>query len=258
MSTRWILGSYLVLLHVAAGALIWRPELAAALHRRLADPEAEAGPSRFVAAMRGHHRRLASNIEPGAVLFLGSSSIQGLDAGAVVDRAVNLGVGSDTVAGLRARWPARAVAEARAVVLAIGFNDLSAQPVDAVLARFAELLARIPDTTPVLVSGIQPIDTELVPQRLAGMGAAIRDLNQGYRALCQARPGCWYADTWSALAPARCPARPVHEDDGIHLNARGYTCWKDTLRSGLRALGVDGVRAAASASPRPRAGPAAH
>lgn len=250
MSKQWILGGYLVLLHVALGALIWRPEVAEALHRRLAGPE--DGRSRFVTAMRGHHRRLARNIEPGAVLFLGSSSIQGLDAGAVVDRAVNLGIGSDTVVGLIERWPARAVAEARAVVLAIGFNDLSAQPVDTVLARFAELLARIPEATPVLVSGVQPIEMEAAPARLAGIDVAIRDLNQGYRALCQARPACRYADTWAALAPARCPGRPVHEDDGIHLSAQGYACWKDMLRDGLRALGVDGVREAGRARPARR------
>jgi hypothetical protein len=118
MSLRIPLVAYLVLLHLAVGLLIGRPDLAMRLHRALAG--AVPDEAALVATMRRHHPRLAENIEPGAVLFAGSSSVQGLDVRAVVDRAVNLGIGSDTVAGVLERWPARAVEQARAVVLAIG------------------------------------------------------------------------------------------------------------------------------------------
>lgn len=235
MTSRIVLVAYLVLLHLAVGLLIARPDLAARLRGQATGGARDA----FVASMRSHHRRLAGNIEPGAVLFVGSSSIQGLDVGAVVDRAVNLGIGGDTVAGVLERWPARAVEQARAVVLAIGFNDLAHEPVAAVRDRFAELLARVPAGVPVVISGIQSIGAAAVADR-PGLDGRIAELDQAYRALCADRSRCHYVDTPAALA--RCSGEPVHESDGIHLGPAGYRCWKAALRAGLEALGVPGVR----------------
>jgi lysophospholipase L1-like esterase len=241
VSLRVILLAYLALLHLAVGLLISRPDLAMRLHRGVTG--ATPGATPFVASMHRHHQRLAGNIEPGAVLFVGSSSIQGLDVGAVADRAVNLGIGSDTVAGVLERWPTRAIAHARAVVVAIGLNDLlDHEPVEAVSARFAELLARVPADLPVVVSGIQSLGAAVIADR-PGLDAQIVQLNQSYRALCAGRPRCQYADTAAALA--RCPGGPVHEPDGIHLGTAGYRCWKAALRAGLDALDVSGVRAEA-------------
>jgi lysophospholipase L1-like esterase len=238
MSFRIVLVVYLVLLHLAVGLLIGRPELATRLHRQITGASPNATP--FVASMRRAHQRLAGNVEPGAVLFVGSSSIQGLDVGAVADRAVNLGIGSDTVVGVLERWPARVVEHARAVVLAIGFNDLAhEEPVEAVRDRFAELLALVPAELPVVVSGIQSIGAAAVADR-PGLDARIARLNQAYRALCADRSRCHYVDTAAALA--RCPGESVHESDGIHLGPAGYRCWKATLRAGLEALDVPGVR----------------
>lgn len=211
------------------------------LHR--GDRGATPGATPFWASMQSHHQRLAGNIEPGAALFVGSSSIQGLDVGAVADRAVNLGIGGDTVAGVLARWPARAITHARAVIVAIGLNDLLGhEPVEAVSDRFAELLGRVPADLPVVVSGLQPLGAAAAAN-WPGVDARIVQLNQRYRALCAGRPRCHYADTTAALA--RCPGGPVHEPDGIHLAPAGYRCWKAALRAGLDALDVSGVRAEA-------------
>jgi lysophospholipase L1-like esterase len=240
MTLRLIVSTYFVLLHLALGLLIGRPDLAMRLHSQLAGDTPET--THFVASMRRHHERLVDNIEPGAVLFVGSSSIQGLDAGAVADHAVNLGIGSDTVAGVLERWPARAVEHARAVVLAIGFNDLAHEPVESVRDRFAELLARVPAELPVVVSGVQSIGAAAITDR-PGLDARIVQLNDAYRALCADRPRCHYADTAAALA--RCPGEPIHEPDGVHLGSAGYRCWKAALRAALDALQVPGVRGAA-------------
>lgn len=244
MAFRSISLAYLALLHLAIAVLIGRPELAMRLHRALTGATPDA--TLFVASMRRHHQRLADNIEPGAVLFVGASSMQGLDVGAVADRAVNLGIGSDTVAGVLERWPVRAVEQARAVVLAIGFNDLAHEPVEVVRDRFAELLARVPADLPVVVSGIQTIGGAAAADR-PGFDAHIVRLNQAYRDLCADRPRCHYVDTAAALAG--CPGEPVHEPDGVHLGPAGYRCWKAALRAGLEALDVSGVRAEAGPSP---------
>lgn len=243
MSFRIALVVYLVLLHLAVGLLIVRPELATRLHRRITGALPNATP--FAASMPPHHQRLAGNVEPGAVLFVGSSSIEGLDVGAVADRAVNLGIGGDTVAGVIARWPAPVVAHARAVVLAIGFNDLARdpdEPVEAVRDRFAGLLALVPAELPVVVSGIQSIGPAAIADR-PGLDARITQLNHAYRALCADRPRCHYVDTAAALAS--CPGEIVHASDGIHLGPAGYRCWKAALRAGLEALDVPGVRSEA-------------
>ena len=45
------------------------------------------------------HRRLDANVAAGSVLFVGSSTIQGLNVAAVAEKAVNFGIGGDTAAG---------------------------------------------------------------------------------------------------------------------------------------------------------------
>ncbi|ACY14750.1 GDSL-type esterase/lipase family protein [Haliangium ochraceum] len=239
MPGRTALLLYLLLVHLALAALLLWPGLALRVHQRVGAAEP---PQRvFAERLRRHHQRLLANVAPGAVLFLGSSSIQGLDVGAVAERAVNLGIGGDTVPGLSARWPQRVAREARALVVAVGFNDLRDAPAERVAGSFAALLARAPSEVPLVISGPQPLAPALAAER-PELSARIAELNRHYQRLCAARARCRYLDTPAVLAA--CPGGAVHEPDGVHLSARGYACWTSALRRALHALEVTGVRVA--------------
>lgn len=174
-----------------------------------------------------HHRRLDGNVAPGALLFLGSSSIQGLAVGDVAERAVNLGVGGETIALLAERLPHYlSLAAARGAVLAIGYNDLGGSEPEAALERYAALLAALPSDLPLLLSGVQP--GLLSPARERGAR-----FNAGLAALCARRPRCSFVDLASALGGGE-----HYEADGIHLSPTGYAAWKRMLAQTLERGGL--------------------
>jgi hypothetical protein len=76
-----------------------------------------------------HHMRLDGNVPSDALLFFGSSSVQSLAVGELAERAVNFGIGSETIPQLMERLPRyRSLASARGVVLAIGYDLAESHP----------------------------------------------------------------------------------------------------------------------------------
>ena len=184
----------------------------------------------FRRGMVAHLARLDANIPDGAALFLGSSSIQGLAVADVAANAANLGIGGETIPELKQRMSGyTSLPRARLVVLAIGYNDLCCQPPDRALAAYPALLARIPASTPLVISGVQEGAENPSP-------AATRTFNAGLRALCAARAPCAFVDIAALLdTPAR---RDRYAADGVHLSAAGYAAWKQALRQAIASLGA--------------------
>jgi lysophospholipase L1-like esterase len=178
-----------------------------------------------------HHLRLDGNVPSGALLFFGSSSIQGLAVGELAGRAVNFGIGGETIPQLMERLPRyRSLSEARGIVLAIGYNDLVRLPSEAALERYAALLELLPSATPLVLSGVQPGRREPARQRAASF-------NSGVAALCAARPGCVFVDLAAALEAKA--GGELYEADGIHLSAAGYSIWKQRIADALGRAGVE-------------------
>lgn len=214
-----ILGSALAFL---AGATL-AGLLAAGLPCRSCEPP-DAAARRILIA---HHLRLEGNLAAGALLFFGSSSVQGLAVGDVADRAANFGVGGETIALLAERLPLyRSLAAARGAVLAIGYNDLGESEPEAALARYAALLRTLPPDLPLLLSGVQP------GRRSPAHDRALR-FNAGLQALCAARPRCIFLDLAGALGGAE-----HYEADGVHLSPAGYALWKRRLTEALGQAGL--------------------
>src|SRR6188508_121715 len=92
--------TYVVAAHAAVAAFLLSPDLRATIYWRL-PPAGQR--TAFWLNMVAAQSRLDATLSPGAAIFLGDSGIQSLDASAVARRAVNYGIGGDTIAGVRLR-----------------------------------------------------------------------------------------------------------------------------------------------------------
>lgn len=203
-------------------------------------------PVSFATEQRGHLARLDAASAPGRVVFLGSSTFQGLDVSAVTTHGLNLAMGGDTQAGLARRMAGyRASGAAAAVWLNIGLNDVL-QNCALPATPLAELLAHIPRHVPVLVLAVQ----SLAPARADACGGRanglVEELNAGQARACATRAGCTFVphplDTRDGAAD---PAS--WEADGVHLSASGYAQLVSRMRRALGVVRPDLVAAPAEA-----------
>lgn len=183
--------------------------------------------------------RAGEAIPDGAVLLLGDSIIERLDA-AVGPDVHNLGIASLTTLTMAPFLPnLRPLRGARAVVLGIGGNDVGFRPREDILRDYTALLAAIPGTVPLVVIGVLPMNEAdpFVQSYPALRNANIDALNLSIRALCAARPGCAFLWTQPFLADETGNLRDgLHAGDGRHLSAAGTRWLVDAIRAMLAAV----------------------
>ena len=119
--------------------------------------------------MLGYHKRMDGNVPDRAVIFIGDSLTQGLCVSAVAVPSVNYGIGSDTTVGVLQRLSEyRSIDRAAAVVIAIGINDLRRRSDAEILDNYETILARIPESIPVIASAVLPVDEPVRQSRGGG------------------------------------------------------------------------------------------
>jgi lysophospholipase L1-like esterase len=160
--------------------------------------------------------------------------VAGLDVAAVTPGALNFGIGGDTIRslGYRLRFY-QSVKTARAIAVAVGFNELGNASPERAADMFGELLDQIgPDQAGrarICVCSVFPVDLS-VQAALAKLGHdmndRIADFNQRVEALAAAR----HLPFVQSLPPARSLPPALHGGDGVHLNAAGYALWAGRLR----------------------------
>lgn len=187
--------------------------------------------------MMKYHGYMDGSVPAGAVLFIGDSITQGLCVAAVCDRGVNYGIGSDTTLGVIERLPKYgSVDRARAVVVAIGVNDLSRRDNAAILENYRRIAGEVSGRAPLLFSAVLPLDERVNPGN-AGVNARIRELNRGLAEICAETGGCRLVDVAGVLADGTGGLAPEHHvGDGVHLSDLGYALWIDGLRAALREI----------------------
>ncbi|ENO78191.1 SGNH/GDSL hydrolase family protein [Thauera sp. 63] len=191
----------------------------------------------FMQVQRGHLSRLDGASAPGRVVFLGSSTFQGLDVSSVTPVGLNLGLGSDTVPGLLQRLRDYASLDhARAVLINIGLNDLMqrcalpAVPVD-------EILHHVPLPTPVILLGVQGIDPGRHGARCEGhIAQLISSLNEDFVRACALRTGCRFVPHPIPATGQTPEFATLREEDGVHLSPAGYRQLVLQLREALAAF----------------------
>lgn len=236
MNRRRVLTIYVVLLHIALVLLLWRPETVSRAKSALFGSP-EPGAAWYEQALVQFQLRADANLDAGTALFFGDSHVQGLCTACIGERAANYGIGGDTAFGILNRIKRyRSIADARAVVLAAGYNDLKHGTVADVAATYDALLRQVPASVPLVLSALFPIDP-LSASSGDVTNTMIRELNGHILAACRQRTGCIFVDTAAKLAgPGGGLRRELHVGDGVHLNSGAYAIWIADLRAALAKL----------------------
>jgi lysophospholipase L1-like esterase len=243
MSTRTTLRKPLVKRLVAVTALLGASLLAAAApaqpgtapeapQARVVDVKWQADFEAFDAADK------AKPVQPGGVLFVGSSSIRLWDDLEQQFQAlpvlVKRGFGGSQLSDCAAHLDRLVVAyKPRLVVLYAGDNDLNAgrtpQQVADSYQQFVDGVQRaLPDTRIAYVS-IKPS-----PSR-AKLLPAIQEANGLIQRRAAADPRLDFIDVYQPMLGADgLPRAELFREDRLHLNAQGYALWHEVIAAHLR------------------------
>lgn len=189
----------------------------------------------------GRHALSLGQVSPRPLVLIGDSITQGLEAQRLDPNAVNYGINGDTTLGVRQRLSlySPVLKQARAVVLAIGINDLRFRSNQELLTNYWAILATLPPV-PVLVSGILPVAEGAMGRVycLRGYNQRIQAVNQALKQGLAAQTGRRFVDHSASLGRDGDGQldRQFHCGDGLHLNARGYDRWIQNLRQHLDEL----------------------
>ena len=173
---------------------------------------------------------------PGAVLFLGSSTIRlwtKLEQDFPGIPVVNRGFGGSQIED-SLRYAPRLVLplKPKTIVFYAGENDLAAgKTPEQVVADFQRLAADVQTALPatrILFVSLKPS-----PCR-AGLLDAMREVNARIRDWLQPDPRLEFVDVFTPmLDEAGAPRAELFADDRLHLNAAGYALWTRILRPRL-------------------------
>lgn len=171
-----------------------------------------------------HLRRLDGASADGRVVFLGSSTFQGLDVSAITPFGLNLSVGGDSLQGLIKRSMGyRSLTMARAVVINIGLNDLI-ERCDQHSMNVESLFSLMPIETPIVLVGIQELSTAGDSCKGDDLSTKIVEFNQRLSKGCLGRGGggCRFVSNPVTVGMDESARRKILEPDGIHLSKNGY------------------------------------
>jgi lysophospholipase L1-like esterase len=189
----------------------------------------ESPQASFERITHAHYMRKVRNIDEQSVIFIGSSSIQGLDVSQITQRGVNLGIGGETLAGLIYRMQAYPpIKNAKTVVIGAGFNDLCDSTLTQQKAWFNELVSLVNDI-PLVISSLQPA---IAQNHCVNLPERIVKYNDFLLQVCKTHPNCNYVNLSDAIAPV---SNRAFEKDGIHLNSLGYRFWSNGLRDAINS-----------------------
>lgn len=207
----------------------------AALSRQ---PKAQPEITQHFHRMLRYHARMDGNVPDGAVIFIGDSIMQGLCVSAVATPSVNYGIGSDTTVGVLKRLPVyKSIRRARAVVIAIGINDMRFRSNEDILHNYSAITERIPRNVPVIFSAVLPIDEEARDEWQGRRQARIQSLNADLQRLTQRSERLFFVDAGPLLVDAQGNlADEFHDGDGVHLNAQGNAIWIQQLQKALATV----------------------
>lgn len=183
--------------------------------------------------MARHNQRLAESIDTHSIVFLGSSSIQGLDTGHIASGAMNMGIGGETLVKLAARMQTYVhLPKAKALVFMAGFNDVC-EGSNLAYRNFANMLKLTQDQA-IFVVGMQPaINTRLCAQ----LSEKLQEYNFKLSSHCARHARCVYIDFAESLYAKtqgdEFLLATFFEEDGIHLNAKGYNILEQNIRTSL-------------------------
>jgi len=176
------------------------------------------------------------NTPAGSVLFFGDSHIQGMAVSGITQLASNFGIGHDTSAGLAKRIRKYdSIIKSRLVVVAIGQNDIGTVANFKIIDNIEDIIKFVPPEIPILISGIFPLDTNLV--NTPNTNKIISKLNTLLRDICSVDARLHYLPPPHNFLTSEGNLRSeYHIGDGIHLNSGGNAVWVSKLQAQVEKI----------------------
>jgi len=235
MSTkRKLLVVYLIIIHILLAFILLKSDFISQVHSRLVSNNITSELTPHFNRMLTYHKRMDGNVPDGAVILIGNSITQGLAVSAVFPKSVNYGIGSDTTIGVLERLSDyKSISRAKAIVIAVGVNDLSRRNNDEIIKNYKKILNKLPNNIPVIASAVLPVD-EIIKNK-TGRNNRISDLNVALDSLCENYINVHFVNPSKLLIDSDNNLSTLyHVGDGVHLNTKGYNILINELRKALK------------------------
>lgn len=194
----------------------------------------EHGFGEYYDTMLAFHERGDAALPANGIILLGDSLIQGLPTLAVGDRAVNYGIGADSIAGLQLRIPKyKSLSTARALVLAIGINDMRDLDNSEIEDRYSSMLQMLPENVPYYCVAAVPLDEKIERNWRGRSNERYKDWNARIKRVCEAGGGRYINVPDAFISSDGSLPSQFHIGDGLHLNAEGNALWAAHLQQAI-------------------------
>ena len=228
---------YLLLIHLLLGVMFIKTDFIARVLQKIDSAKYAPEYSKHYKEMIQYHQYRDKQVPKGSVIFIGDSITEGLAVNAVAPNAVNYGIGADTTLGVLGRIQYyQSLNSARAIVLAIGVNDLERRDDKEIIENFKKIFNKFPENIPVLVSSILPIDDNILKIELH-INKRINQLNKKIKALCEHKKSLTFLDSTQKFTDVKGNlSNTYHIGDGIHLSSEAYKIWIEQLKTALQDI----------------------
>lgn len=169
-------------------------------------------------------------LQPGYVLFIGDSHLDGLAVSELAPRSFNAAIGGDTSTGVAGRLAPFLAKDPAAVVLSVGLNDQRYRSAETAAHGIAAIADAVGPDRSLLLLTVLPVDPELAWQS----NQYVDQINTRLRDVAADRPWVRLIDSVAELAPDGSLLARWHIGDGVHLNAAAQERLARLIRDGLR------------------------
>jgi len=227
--THKLLFFYIFMIQFLLVLLIFKPNLASKISNLLGYEHPNSSVKYNYQSMKTMLTRIDKNTKKNRVFFIGDSLIQGMAVNSIHPKAVNFGIGHDTINGVLERvLTYQAMRNAKAVVISVGINDLRYNSVEVTLTSYRTLLEKISFRSNLYIHSILPIDSNVLGKNLQ---MKVTHFNQKLLKLASEFTNTHVLKHSKKLVNSKGHLKSsLHLGDGLHLNSRGYNIWINQLQ----------------------------
>ncbi len=227
---------YLLLIHIFVGITIVKTDIISRFQAKLGYEVTSDEITPHYYTMLAFHKRVDKNIPEKSLVFIGDSITQGLAVIAVSPQSINYGIGQDTTVGVLKRMPLyRSILESKAVVIAVGINDLKRRSNAEIVKNYRSIVNLVPRNIPVLFSAVLPVDE--VASGKVGFNERIRKLNDSLSDICKKSRRLYFLNISKFVVNSNGNlSADYHIGDGVHLNRLGNEIWIAELKEYIQVM----------------------
>ena len=224
----WLIAAIIIMVLATAAAKVFHLRSYIVSHCVTAAVRLDGPGSIAYKAEVGQQSRRSQQVD-GAVLFFGDSNTVALATSNISDRSENFGINGDTIEGLTVRIAAYRIVSNRAIVLAIGTNDVP-DGLPHFEEKYAALLALLPQAIPIVIVAIPPMSQTAMLKYSPHGYNVIPQTNRAISVVCRSIQRCRYLDLFTLLENGNGFLQSSYDvGDGFHLSTAAYLVWVKKL-----------------------------